>query len=165
MTRKPCPGCGEVNPYRKPDKICDACHNRLLLADKLQAEMEKVEHGETLAYLGERSYWNQRIRFDDSDNSLRSLLHQLLMLTKRHQVERSPYAPTGILGKIDQAGSVGIIIRKDIAETITALRNQIDASLNDAYRDGFHDGHKLLMRLAEGNISVNEFEDKIAKNS
>lgn len=157
-TRRPCPGCGEINPYREPEKVCSTCRNQLLLVDELKAEIEKIAPDEIRTHIGECPHWNQRIRFDDG--LLRKLFHQLVMLAKRHEVERSRYASEGILGKIDLGASIDIIIRKDIADVISTLRIAVESALQAAYQDGKSDGHKLLMRLAAGDISINEFNNK-----
>ena len=41
-TKKPCPGCGQVDRGRKPDQVCDDCRQKLTRVAEIEAECDAL---------------------------------------------------------------------------------------------------------------------------
>lgn len=165
MTRgssKPCPGCGKTSSYRKADEVCMSCKALLNSAAKWKQQLVMLESGadQIVVAIGKQSYWNEYIH-DHIRNgkgygrSLMDIFQRLALASSRPAVELE--AEYKLLGKIDPGGTMHITMPRSLAEVIKELHQFIQPMLDEVYSAGKHDGHRLLMRLAEGDLSPNEF--------
>lgn len=155
FTRKPCPACGKVNPYRKPDTICGDCKKKLEWADQKESEMAQLMPSEVVVPIGELPHWNQYI---PRGKEILTRLHQLVMGVSRRTGVNRYLSGTGILGTIEGGGGIEIALDPQVAEIVPQLLTEIQSALDAAYQEGKADGHHILVRLAADDISLSEFE-------
>ncbi len=162
-SQKPCPGCGEIRNYRRASEVCRQCEKDLVYARRVRQEL--AAGGETIIVsFGDRSYANEYISTRDRESGPR--LQQLMF-----DLAKSTSAPVDVyhaeleflLGK-DNGASMRIYasMKSETARVINTLYRAIQEALKAEYEAGKADGHNLLMRLASGDLAMNEF-DKVVK--
>lgn len=156
-TKKPCPGCGEVDIWRKADEVCRECKIKISRFDELEKETKKKS--EVFVYFGERYHWNKYIhtRGGLESSDLMKAFHRLALAASKFSLN-PPHIKDGILilDKVEGVG-IGRIMDKETAEAFLALHKMIQPLIDSVYESGKRDGHNLLMRLASGDLAPNEY--------
>lgn len=158
--KAPCPGCGDTDLYREKDKVCPECSRLLGRVKEIEKKEKSGENNLIGVRFGERYHWNQYIytRGDFESEKIVSAFHRLALASSVHSLNSEANFNEDIilLGKIE-GGAVRFLMNKEIAESIRDLRNMIQPLIDSAYARGKEDGHNLLMRLASGDLSPNEY--------
>jgi hypothetical protein len=159
--KKPCPGCGEPDLYREPDKVCRECRRLLDRVKAIEISEAAGENNLVGVQFGERYHWNEYI-YTRGDFESRVIMEAFFNLA-RAAAKPSLNSVNDydkdilILGRYDRGGETRSLMDKGIAEAIRDLRELIDPLIDSAYKAGKEDGHNLLMRLATGDLAPNEF--------
>jgi len=167
MTKKPCPACKTVHPERRSDEICHECsklikeaidHRKCVKKGKIHAIFDTWEphHNETY-YRGSES--------DDGDETARAIWELAKAVSVPYHDytnDESDESPPALLGKCNMIyhPENQVLIDPDVAEALIRLNRAIHKLSNGAYENGKRYGHSLLVRLASGEIGVNEFESR-----
>ncbi len=160
MTRKPCPGCGEVVPSRKAAEVCWQCKRDLELAAKTK---QLKPAGKERVLL---PTWFALHRGYIVDDRLGSIdLDKCILEVLRRAGEEVPLARDKYSYVTDSAGeplippqpersNSGIVSAVILGEgTIGAVRDLIrkmEVALDAAYREGLRDGRSIIRRLLKG---------------
>lgn len=129
-TKKPCPGCDEVDPRRSADRCCYACEDKLRTHSRLVQQISEMK-GWTevkLAYAGGGTH-------EDAQEIINVILAVM---------------PENCYGKR--------VVPEKFVNVFQELRNKISDLCNENYRLGHSHGSNLLKQLAEGNKSINDFD-------
>lgn len=158
-SQKPCPGCGGTKAYRKSDEVCTDCKSLLKRAQWMDEQLSKLGDDEVIVAIGQRSHWNAYIHSKSGKGrDLQEIFHRLALSASRPAL--AYHAEFELLGKIDNGGRMYVKMPRPLAEAIKDLRSAIQPALEAEYEAGKADGHNLLMRLANGDLSVNEYMKK-----
>ncbi len=162
-SQKPCPGCGEIRSNRRTSEVCWQCEKDLAYAKRVRQELAAAGEAIIVSF-GDRDYANGYIstRDRESGNRLRELMFNL---AKSVSVPANVFHADmeNLLGK-DDGSSMRTYASMNLktARVINILYGAIQEALKAEYEAGKVDGHNLLMRLASGDLAMNEF-DKIVK--
>ena len=181
-TRKPCPGCGEVDRYRAADEVCQTCRDKLDRIAKIEADAEQLRatvantlNSETKprgVYVPEKGYGMAGLdsRLSDSPEYLAFAAATVEML-------KALTAPLD-RGRIDEWHNNGSVpshneyrhsrSQDEICIEITDAGVQATrdwwrawAALSQAlYGAGVEDGRDLLGQLAAGEMTVTQVNDR-----
>ena len=161
-TYKPCPGCGENN-YRPTDDVCSTCRRTLDRARDFSDLQKSLPDGIVIVEYAPRAYWNEHIYTNgDMDKRLGSkIMEKFFDLavacstpTNNHNAEFE------LLGKMSSGSREWAQMQRAVAVQIRDLYKLIQQALKNQYEAGKQDGHNLLMRLAQGDLSANEWLEK-----
>ena len=180
-TRKPCPGCGEIDRYRAADEVCQTCRDKLdrIVAIEAEAEQLRATVANTLAvetkprglYLPDKGYgiaWTDKLSDSEEYRAFAAATGAMI------QALTAPLDR----GRIDKWGHNGTLPaqneyhRRDnhnescIETTDEAARAAQDwwrafKTLAQAlYGVGVEDGRDLLGQLAAGEMTVGQVNDR-----
>lgn len=167
MSKKPCPGCGQVDRHRRADEICSDCREKFQRVKVLEQELAKINRDRIVVAYGEYAHWNQYIYTHATSGKYGREIMRVM-----HALVLSLVAPVAedyvrgygvndtiprVLGKNSQGIRYGTL-PQDVTDTIIELRNVIQLALDEAYEAGKHDGSSVLMRFAAGDISMADFD-------
>ena len=137
-TRKPCPGCGEVDPQRSADDVCHSCNRKILAYDSLKNQLKVYSEQwcEVPPPLHRRpKHYDEGVENKICMNILCDLLENL---------------PTN---------SDGVLMGpRGLCDNLQSLRNAIVEAMEKRYKEGRENGSNLLRRLHDGDTSVTNFE-------
>ena len=178
-TSAPCHGCG-ASGLRPKDGVCQTCAGQLkAYANIVASQAESSER--RVFVMKERSYalpylQHEPRRFDASD-PIRGPLHKLSMLLSEPSTTWVKSYADGV-GYIDDAylwsygkndsrsdWAVHRSMNPVVASVLRELQVAIRDGLKAAYADGAEQGRSLLMGLADGSITSDEFNDRAARQS
>lgn len=159
FTKKPCPACGEVHPHRSADDICSYC--KRLIKEALDTRKRlKEDSGLVPARLGDAHHWNDTHyhngRSEDIDETGRAIWRLAKAVTIPDPEHRADW-DEGLLGKVNGHEDSYVLVGKETGECLRRLNKSIHVIVENAYKNGFKDGHNLLSRLATGDVTINEF--------
>jgi len=158
-SKKPCPGCKEVEHYRPANEVCSECARLLKEAAWMEERLNKMADDEIVVMYGERYHWNKYIYSRASvSRDLMKIFQRLAEAASRPTTKRS--SEVQLLGDIDPFAQKYVIINKLLAETIIDLRREVQVALELEYKQGKKDGTSLLMGLADGSLSAQDFNDR-----
>jgi hypothetical protein len=184
-TLDPCPGCGEGGALkmRKRDGVCEACADAISKWRKLQAEraakpdavphvLNERAHG--LPYLEHeddlrpRDFHNERAR-----EPIRYAFWELSWhLSEPTTGDGSKWNTSDLPRVFPRTNARGFdrdewpMVRDmnpKVANLIGTAYAEVRISLVNAYRKGVQDGRNLLLSLAEGGITNDEFNSRAAR--
>lgn len=159
---KPCPGCGEVKSWRPAKEVCTDCKRLLKRAVWLEEQLSKLDDDEVIVAFAERAYWNEYIYSHSGvGRNLMDIFHRLAKSGSRPSPRGN--AEFNLLGKIESFGGTNAIMPRPLAEAIAWLRDAVADALKKEYEEGKRDGHRLMMRLANGDLSMNDFDKETRK--
>jgi hypothetical protein len=160
-TRKPCPGCGEVDRYRKVDAVCPSCkallgYARSTVKTKTRAKfvgsLPWAPH--SLAYLHGAGDVGRELQVD---------FYDLLL-------ELSEPAPPGVTGssgfnRIKREGGFSYgdprIFDRRVAVRARRVYLTIVRAIRAANLDGKKDGSHFVSRLAAGEVTAQEYNEAL----
>lgn len=170
-TRKACPGCKEDCRYkpRPVDGVCSEC--RKLLDRERENEQLKALKKEGLKpyYFPERGYALPYIRHDKFEHPLQDAFYALakeIAVPDPDEGRKHHWYSDGVpelveyLQRDSRSWGGTAMFRPRVAARFRTLFNAIRDSLEFAYSEGRDDGSNLLRRLASGDVSVVEFDER-----
>jgi hypothetical protein len=177
-TKGPCPGCGEGTIYPK-GSVCQNCRADLDRMAQIREE-QKAKADERVYYTKERSYAfpylpEEADRDDQRREAIREPLHRLHWLVSRpvpsgdYWKELQAREETGDAftytegGYRDHDWRAVRIFPVAVADALRDLFAGIHASLERAHAEGHKKGRSLLMGLASGSITNDEFNNTAAR--
>lgn len=157
MSKKPCPGCGEVNLSRKATEVCYHCKRKLDGYDKLQMRCREMseEAGKTKKILiGSVSCRTGYIGFQGDKHggwakAFLKRLYELVMASSNQSVDTHDYKEAELLlGKVDgmKVKCCSRLIDPKVAEAIRDLRNFVKDFAIGMYAAGQEDAADIRER-------------------
>lgn len=171
-TVEPCPGCGG-DTVRKKDKVCGACAEKIEKWESYQASQSKL--GETTAYaMNERAYalpyvpYETEGRETSSRDPIRERFFDLSMLMSSPSEATYKDKPPSLwpheqLNASRNEWRIYRDIKPEIARLLGELFYEVAITTTSAYRKGVSDGKNLLLSLASGKITNDEFNNTAAR--
>jgi hypothetical protein len=134
MTKKPCPGCGEVHPDRRADSVCYSCKRKIDEHEMLMASLDDIKRGLSpieIIPIGPDNWESKKV----------IEIFAPFLSAFPHDERNRPLAP-------DAAAQ----------EAFQKLRNGIFEFGRKQYSRGYENGSTVLRRLAQGDVSMTDFE-------
>lgn len=163
-TRKPCPGCGESS-YREVNSVCVSCEQALKQYWKVNEAIK--EQNSNLIYVGyaPAAHWNSYIHAQGKDEEgerygsiIRDRFFNMLeLLATPSMVHATPEFT--LMGKTE-SGTKTVLLPRPLAEAIKNLWDILRPAFKAEYETGKKDGKNLLMGLAKGEISPNDWMEE-----
>lgn len=163
-SKKPCPGCGRVDPERAANSVCHQCKCDLELskAYKVELEQRKKKNTSDVEWIRIPDHWSGLPRF--CDDKLKEAIYNLILKLGKpldksnirmiYEAEHPHKQYSGhYTNQYDQYVCVPVGVRAALGE----LFEQIRLSLASTYASGKKYGRSILHRLADGDISVKDF--------
>jgi hypothetical protein len=185
MTKKPCPGCGRVDRYRKANEVCNVCRRdldtwkkHLETLDQQDAttqpvKLSEVDYAWPGFYNGAHGHGFET--FDTHRDGLQKSLHQLayrlakVIYPKHHgpdgaclkaeplfQVPGRDY-PTS-QGMPGWFNTIALFAKTDV-DLFRALYDHIAQFAELCYLSGLKSGQNILIGLANGTLDLKELEE------
>lgn len=163
-TKKPCPGCGEVDPYRSAAEVCGDCKRKLKNEKHLREALEK-EPDLLLLKFSSTYHWNPGFYGRYTVNSdVRIILARAFTdlvrcisgrVSLQAGVGHNEYLmERGVGSKLDHIwdGGPDSCVRVTAEQQIAVRRlfRAIDEALRSAYGEGVEHGENFLQQLAGG---------------
>jgi hypothetical protein len=169
-----CPACGITPLYWTEELICRQCENDLKRGKLLREELEKQDGEKVTCILGTGFLYDHYLPDELKDQHVlyserfwnNSISHLILSITGQ-PVQRNwnPCSKNKSLAIYVSDGTDYIAnVSKPQFEAIKYLADWIGAIKHDAYREGLKYGRNLLLNLANGSLSVEDFNDQSAKH-
>jgi hypothetical protein len=171
-TKRPCPGCGQVKPWRAASEVCADCKVLLDEGRKARERAATVPRGTELAVLPFAPhrlgyiphFWQPFLgeRHKSADAVIQQAIFDLASMfgeqVEWRDVRRSNQQPLAPVTMDGHGGNntywkVPIGLR----DILTRLYEAVQAGAKHAYEEGKHDGHSLLIGLATGQTSIEDF--------
>lgn len=160
-TTKPCPGCGKVDRFRKPDEVCRDCKEALVEAARYRKlAQERTAAGEAYVRYGAAVHWNKTVHVHGVDTDPVNLALFDLAQAVVVRSERQGKNPQLLLGEYHcdvrwVYGNCPV----PVAEAIIRLHKTLQPLLDATYNAGVLRGADLLRRLNAGELSPVEFAE------
>jgi DNA polymerase III epsilon subunit-like protein len=148
MSKKPCPGCGEVNLARKATEVCYHCKRKLDGYDELRTRCEEMTEkaGKTKKIvIGSVAYLTGYVDFRGDEHrkhlhAFQTRFYDLVMASSDQSLEVHAFREAeSLLGKVDGGISVAKgnrLIDPKVAEAIKDLRNFVKELAIEMYVAG-----------------------------
>jgi hypothetical protein len=175
-TKKPCPGCKEVHPYRGADDLCAGCERLLEDGRKYQADLAKTSpalrhYVYSEAFYGYPGYGEEssRIRRKESasDRARKALVALIESLSRTASVNvqcrkwGQDQAPLVIKAMTREMSDWMHVIRMNPEHA--RLLNELDAAFrdvaHDTYEAGREYGQSLIASLARGESTISDWNE------
>jgi hypothetical protein len=165
-TRKPCPGCGE--PYwREVDKVCNACATLIAEAQAERARIAAAANNpqfEIASLLStEPTFYGQWQGANTEHERLREAFRELIFSVIAEEELRDHYFSPDQCHKLFKSYAIGyssttyLAMPPGAAQKLEELKEAIQVYLAVIYQKGVERGQSVILGLAGGDISVNEF--------
>lgn len=169
QSTKPCHGCGSTLPHWS-DQVCDQCATAIKGYNTIMAE--RAAAGDMVEMIAkERSYALPHM-FKCPDDQRKEIQESILKLTNALSTPAVGVWTSGKAHIFDFKGQYGssdfstvVRIRPEHAQALGTLYEAMRQGFELAYQSGYGDGRNLLMGLASGKITSDEFNDKAARNT
>lgn len=173
MTKKPCHGCQEGGS-RELDRLCSKCQKQFVAGLQI-LDLENAEPADTVLVSVTSPNFPYRTyhSHDGPAERVGELLLALVKFTmpKRPNTDRYTYPKDAqpLWGedlRRHATGSEHATYHDSDPEPALLLRQfhvEICAALEEAYRCGHRDGNGLLRGLADGSMTVDDYNDKLAE--
>lgn len=171
-TQKPCPGCHKPG-LRDADSVCYECKKKLEEAEMARKQQEQDSGHQIYHVPGADRFPNYHIpaRFlhEDIRGRMRaiSVIMEALVysiglpvLGRYFPSNNLFYYPKGYRVEYSSR-STYLLFKPETAQAIDQLDTAIQTALEAAYQVGKQDGSRLLMQLADGELTVNEFNKQV----
>lgn len=159
---KPCPGCGEVEDYRRADEVCGECAENLSFAKEVKAAQAARALDSVYQYwLTESAHCIKLGCYISSEvnRPIVEALHEMARSYHMPEIDDAPFAPgeNHDLFPSDHYGSpMRLTMRESDAERLRALARLFGDSLKHAREKGRMDGENFIARIADGRISATD---------
>jgi hypothetical protein len=170
-TKKACPGCGTPG-LRKIDEVCAECKKKLQEADEARQRRERdTEHQvyqvprrfpSYVVPAGYHTRGNVRAPEEAITRAMEALVLSIgaPVAGRYFPAERLFYYPKGYRVVYDYPSGF-LMFRPATAQAVDQLDSAIQAALEAAYQAGKGDGSHLLMQLADGDLTVGDFNKRV----
>ncbi len=171
-TKKPCPGCGQTDPYRRSDQVCSSCAGKLAQFDGLKVALAKAtgEGDKVMVTFSKTPWWNQYIPVPElqsfDEDSLSSRLRQAFCnLALAGAIPPADYAHRDQAWRILGSPSAWEYWFMDarLANAIQELHELMKPVVEGAFQAGQADGEQFIRGLADGRVSIAAYDDRMAK--
>lgn len=173
QSTQPCHGCGSTLPHWS-NAVCDECAAAIKGYHAIMAERAAV--GDMVEMLSkERSYALPSIGYFCSTDVREMIQRRVLQLTQWLSVPSQSWANKDMkqifrfsgsgASSSEHEWSTVVRIRPEHAEAIGELHEAIGIAINEAHKNGHEAGRNLLLGLAGGHITSDQFNDKAVRNS
>lgn len=160
-TRKPCPGCHEERD-RNSDEVCEDC--KKLLQEAIDARARKNRRADTeivgVPFAAHGFPYIHRIG-SDLNTEVRESFFALAELLGSEITERFFGAKTSMVDlsedRFNNSSPHPWYLPKGLAAITTRLYAAITRGAEVAYEEGKTEGHQLIVGLATGRTSIDEF--------
>ncbi len=171
-TKKPCPGCGETDIYRRASSVCQQCQRDLKFAREAREDKRRGAEESRHRYYLPPEGWERAIKLSahDAEPHIRGAVARMLARVARLLDE--PLTP-GTQYSIEDADPPyhNCVYKRDFSYNVTwhehqftdaavaqlrALALAIESAIKSAYENGYKDGQGFVARLAKGEISIAE---------
>lgn len=166
----PCPLCKKYDLIYTDQIICNVCMETYQKGKEWQNRTENLDNERIPITLGDRFEWDIDPDFkpDDRENSFR-FEECILKITGEvpqyyvnyHKVEES--GGLNFYKSPSQYHGLSITTTKTQALLIQALADHIAEMRMKAYAEGFRKGRGLLQGIADGSLSINDFNSEVEK--
>ena len=171
-TQKPCPGCHKPG-LRDADSVCYECKKKLEEADVARARQEQDSGYQIYQVPGIERFPNYHIPARFLPDEVRSRMKTisaamevlarsigLPVLGKYFPSNHLFFYPKGYRVEYGSRSSY-LLFKPETAQAIDQLDTAIQAALEAAYQIGKQDGSHLLMQLADGDITIGDFNKQV----
>lgn len=161
-SKKPCPGCGRVSPYRPANSVCASCRTLIELGKIHKAERAVGEEKSDVEWICVPVDWSFLPRFGTDE--LVIAIHKLMLLIGKALYQEDvrfvynanvPHKEYG--GHYTDTYTTNVCVPKGTRDVLSNIIEQIRVSLNKSYDDGAAYGRNMVRRLADGDVSVKDF--------
>ncbi len=175
-TQKPCPGCGEVDRYRKANKVCSDCRNQLDGYDSMHRLISSTADAQLYVY-SSTYHWNRNFygkfrlpAFSDVRRDLDRAFHDLVgcvsgpVAPNEHcrdyllrQGAKAPGSDSNVYGN----GPDDLV--RLTPETRVAFRRLFELiieALEAVSIDAYEHGQDFLEQLAKGEVSLADYAER-----
>jgi hypothetical protein len=164
LTKKPCPGCGEI-VQREAEKVCWQCRKMLDEAEAAQTRQSREKDTEvvmlpwryySLPHISHAVGHGEPRHGDEIQKAIRGIAE---LLGKPAGFERGRSVSALVPGQedYDYDGENTVRLPKGLRDLIERLYTAIMAATDYAYEEGCRDGNNLIVRLAKGEVSIEKF--------
>lgn len=152
--------------------MCQECAARLVAAIH-QEEKAAQETTRVVRTIGEMSHWTPYIHHDTKGHTLQAAFHSAALkcaevVPEGVDNDALPGHPSwntmprmyGPGDSLSYRQTLRLIMAPEIAEALEHLHKAAKVALNNAYDEGVKRGRSILLNLAEGDLSINDFNGK-----
>lgn len=173
QSTQPCHGCGSTLPHWS-NAVCDVCAAAIKGYNTIMTERAAV--GDMVEMVSkERSYALPSIGYTCS-STVRDVIQKRVLQLAQWLSAPSQSFVSGEMKQIFRFSGSGansaqhewrtvVRIRPEHAEAIGELHEAIGIAINEAHKNGHEAGRNLLLGLAGGHITSDQFNDKAVRNS
>jgi len=146
-TRKPCPGCGVVDPKRKADQVCSKCNYALQIGRKFLEEEKEIVTGKLKVY----DLPNQRLTqaIQDLVRAVGNSVYQ------GYEVPKRIAAP--LLNLIEAVEIHQETLIRELLEKLVEV--YLKAVGDEVFTWGVRTGLDFLRLLASGQVSLSDLDE------
>lgn len=180
-TKKPCPGCGEVNRYRPAAEVCHTCQEHIKLGKQAIAEAKKTGpgnvwvrgyHGTPYVHRGSIG-WRGDPDCRDIGKALGKVFKSIAVPSQGRDtaVDEDVFTLDVKIAarmRIDQGNNwhqPDFQVPAEFLDAIRELYVDLCHVTAHAYEEGKQDGRNILDGLASGEISVRELNEETARSA
>jgi hypothetical protein len=166
-TVDPCPGCGG-DEKRKKDKVCPICASKIEKWDAQQKEQAALGQLKPF-YMQERDYALPYIHNIENDDKIRNLFWRLSYLLSRpseatwKEAEGNAVWPHERMNTFRNEWRIIRDMDPTIANLLGDLYFEVATATDEAHKKGVTEGKNLLLSLAGGHITNDEFNRQAAR--
>lgn len=166
QAKKPCPNCGNYDPWRKSTEICRECKSLIRDGNCFRQELKK-RINLVPSFLYEAYYLNDTYYHCGGSkeiNEARKAIYDLaLSISMDDPNNKGDYRkdPFMLGGNSSHTGSPAnsVLVDKTALDAIIRLNNAIKKLTKSAYSKGHREGRDLLKQLASGDITINDMNE------
>lgn len=173
-TRKPCPGCGDTSGH-ETGRVCGSCQAKLRAYDDLRAaeQASSVLVIPGVPHIPDGGLWHRVKNAQPGEFDLSNHVRSLVELLGRPVQGREPNVGSmndsvPLISYKDKAGRIRKsehrerwYVPKGLPEILSRIFRTV-AYISDArYQEGRRDGADLLGRLASGDLTLAEINEKV----
>lgn len=173
LTKAPCPACKVVDKYRHVTDVCSGCQRLLREALAARDALEHLE-GTELVVTGEPTahWWEGYYESlpsccsHNTRDEIRKAYVKLVYLLGTTTDEYVPFDDRRLysLGKWESS-SISMRFKPAALKALRNLDEAIRKSLMETYEYARREGHNILLELARGELSVDEFNQQTLPTS
>lgn len=158
-TRKPCPACKEVSSTRPADDICYACKKLIEDGHRFRALNDDREPVFVPIY---DSGWEPSLYCGSSTNAdkeFRRLFLGLINVIARDYHSCGSHSEDSVVRSNGYCRSTWKTVPRGAKDLLKNLYLAADGLIKASYRRGKDDGERFIVRLAEGDVSISDFNE------
>lgn len=181
-TKKPCPGCGEVDRDRKSDEVCDDCKRNLIVGRRLQESVRPTAESIPVfsndpdypkVYAGRGAQHKSHVleplcelfRLVGKrvlDDATERELYEEIERHQRHTFPDRwyclPYSDTPVFPTTERMAADRIfLISPEVLAKFREVAERMREEIKRAFAEGEASGRNMLKQLASGKMTVSDF--------